>query len=104
VQKGELPILRGHVLDEEDQIIRRHVLNLMTQMKTDWSERSLFSPYLETVAPRLEEFIRDGLIELTPTSCTVKEKGRPFLRNVCMAFDARLTRQAPATQLFSKTI
>jgi oxygen-independent coproporphyrinogen-3 oxidase len=104
VQKGELPILRGHVLDSEDRIIRRHVLNLMTQMKTDWSDRALFTPYLESVGPRLEEFVRDDLIELSPTSCTVKEKGRPFLRNICMAFDARLTKQAPATQLFSKTI
>lgn len=104
VQKGELPILRGHVLDEEDRIIRRHVLNLMTRMKTDWTDRSLWTPYLDTVAPRLEEFVRDGLLELTPTSCTVNEKGRPFLRNICMAFDARLTKQAPATQLFSKTI
>jgi oxygen-independent coproporphyrinogen-3 oxidase len=104
VQKGELPILRGHVLDSEDQVIRRHVLNLMTKMKTDWSDRSLHTPFLDTVSPRLQEFISDDLLELTPTSCTVKEKGRPFLRNICMAFDARLTKQAPATQLFSKTI
>jgi oxygen-independent coproporphyrinogen-3 oxidase len=104
VQKGELPILRGHVLDAEDQIIRRHVLNLMTRMKTDWSDRTLWTPYLDTVAPRLEEFVRDGLLELTSNSCHVNEKGRPFLRNICMAFDARLTKQAPTTQLFSKTI
>ncbi len=104
VQKGELPILRGHVLDSEDQIIRRHVLNLMTRMKTCWTDRALWTPYLDSVAPRLEEFVRDGLIELSSGSCTVHEKGRPFLRNICMAFDARLTKQAPATQLFSKTI
>jgi oxygen-independent coproporphyrinogen-3 oxidase len=104
VQKGELPILRGHVLDGEDRIIRRHILNLMTRMKTEWSDRSLWTSFLDSVAPRLEEFVRDELIELSPTSCTVKEKGRPILRNICMAFDARLTRQAPATQLFSKTI
>jgi oxygen-independent coproporphyrinogen-3 oxidase len=104
VQKGELPILRGHVLDAEDQVIRRHVLNLMTRFKTDWSDRSLRTDYLDGVPARLEEFVKDGLIELTPTTCVVNEKGRPFLRNICMAFDARLTKQAPATQLFSKTI
>ncbi len=104
VQKGELPILRGHVLDDEDQIIRRHVLNLMTHFKTDWSDCKLSTAYLESVPPRLAEFVSDGLIELKGRTCTVTEKGRPFLRNICMAFDARLTRQAPATQLFSKTI
>jgi oxygen-independent coproporphyrinogen-3 oxidase len=104
VEKGEIPLLRGHVLDEEDQVIRRHVLNLMTQFKTAWDARELYTPHLETVVDRLRELEADGLLQLTSRSCTVTEKGRPFLRNVCMAFDARLTRQAPATQLFSKTI
>jgi oxygen-independent coproporphyrinogen-3 oxidase len=104
VQKGEIPILRGHVLDSEDRVIRRHVLNLMTRMKTDWSDPSLKTEYLNEVPAQLEEFARDGLLEVTDSSCVVNEKGRPFLRNICMAFDARLRRQAPTTQLFSKTI
>lgn len=104
VAKGELPLLRGHVLDEEDRVIRRHVLNLMTQFKTDWSAETHWTQILDTVPARLEEFVKDGLISVTPKSCTVHEKGRPFLRNICMAFDARLNRQAPQTQLFSKTI
>jgi oxygen-independent coproporphyrinogen-3 oxidase len=52
----------------------------------------------------LAELQSDGLLNLTGNHCQVTEKGRPFLRNICMAFDARLVRQAPATQLFSKTI
>ena len=31
-------------------------------------------------------------------------EGRAYLRNICMAFDARLIRKAPATQLFSSTV
>jgi oxygen-independent coproporphyrinogen-3 oxidase len=34
----------------------------------------------------------------------VTEPGRPFVRNVCMAFDARLARQAPDKPLFSRTV
>ena len=34
-------------------------------------------------------------------SCEVTELGRAFIRNVCMAFDARLARRAPNAQLFS---
>ncbi|MGK5082260.1 oxygen-independent coproporphyrinogen III oxidase [Bdellovibrionota bacterium FG-1] len=104
VEKGELPILRGHVLNEEDRILRRHVLNLMTRFKTDWSQGEFYTPHLETVADRLRELASDGLVVLGKHSCEVTPKGRPFLRNVCMALDARLVRQAPATQLFSKTI
>ena len=104
VEKGEIPLLRGHVLDEEDLILRRHILNLMTRFETGWDQAQVYTPHLETVADRIQELQRDGLIELKGRACKVTEQGRPFLRNVCMAFDARLVRQAPATQLFSKTI
>ena len=104
VEKGELPLLRGHVLDEEDRILRRHILNLMTRFETSWETAAEYTPHLETIADRLEELKRDGLLELEGRRCRVTPRGRPFLRNVCMAFDARLVRQAPATQLFSKTI
>ena len=104
VEKGEIPILRGHLLNEEDQILRQHSLNLMTRFRTDWGTEKEYSVFLETVGEKLQELSHDGLITLDRYSCQVSEKGRPFLRNICMAFDARLARQAPATQLFSKTI
>jgi oxygen-independent coproporphyrinogen-3 oxidase len=104
VDKGELPLLRGHVLDAEDRIIRRHVLDLMTQFKTSWKNVGSYTDFLSSVPERLAELSRDGLVVLEPKGCKVTEKGRAYLRNICMAFDARLVRQAPATQLFSKTI
>lgn len=104
VQKGEIPLLRGHVLDAEDQILRRHILNLMTRFETSWADEGSCTPYLEGVSERLQEFSRDGLVKLGSKSCQVLPEGRAFLRNICMAFDARLVRKAPATQLFSKTI
>jgi coproporphyrinogen III oxidase-like Fe-S oxidoreductase len=39
-----------------------------------------------------------------PGRIRVTEAGRPFIRNICMAFDARLWRSAPQSQLFSKAI
>ena len=36
--------------------------------------------------------------------CRVTEKGRAFLRNICMAFDARLARRMPDKALFSRTV
>jgi oxygen-independent coproporphyrinogen-3 oxidase len=104
VEKGELPVYRGHVLSDEDRVLRRHILNLMTRFSTNWNAPADQSPYLAQVPDRLAELQRDGLVQVTDTACTVTPEGRAFLRNVCMAFDARLVRQAPATQLFSKTI
>ena len=104
VERGELPIFRGHQLNREDRILRRHILNLMTDFATRWDEPELFVPYLETVDEQLAELESDGLVRLLPRTCEITERGRPFLRNICMAFDARLVRNAPATQLFSRTI
>jgi oxygen-independent coproporphyrinogen-3 oxidase len=104
VEKGEIPILRGHVLTDEDLILRRHILNLMTKFHTEWNQPKYQTHHLNGIAERLREFEKDGLIELTTHSCKVTESGRPFLRNICMAFDAHLIQRAPETQLFSRTI
>lgn len=104
VRQGELPLQRGHVLDAEDRVLRRHVLNVMTRLRTDWSTTDDYTPFLEGVAERLAEPARDGLLELLPQGIHVHEAGRSMLRNICMAFDARLVRKAPATQIFSSTV
>jgi oxygen-independent coproporphyrinogen-3 oxidase len=104
VAKKEIPILRGHILNEEDRVLRRHILNLMTRFETSWKEPALQAEYLSSIPGRLDELAQDGLVKLEASGCSVTEEGRAFLRNVCMAFDARLNRQVPTTQLFSKTI
>jgi oxygen-independent coproporphyrinogen-3 oxidase len=105
VAKGEIPIIRGHVLNPEDLILRRHVLNIMTRFETTWNEANLYTPHLELIPTRLSEAVNDGLVKVYQHRCEVTEKGRAFLRNVCMAFDARLYRQSPLTSnVFSKTI
>ena len=104
VENGEIPISRGHLLTDEDRVLRRHILNLMTRMGTDWSAADLQTEHLASVEARLQELESDGLVKLTATACQVTETGRPFLRNICMAFDARLIDRAPATLLFSQTI
>lgn len=104
VTKGEIPIFRGHKLNAEDMILRRHVLNLMTRFKTSWDTPEVYVPYLDSVAERLEPLQRDELVKLTGKTCEVTEGGRPFLRNICMAFDACLARDNSTTQFFSRTI
>jgi oxygen-independent coproporphyrinogen-3 oxidase len=104
VEKGALPLARGHLLNSEDLALRTHILNLMTRMETAWDQPELQTPFLDSVPERLTEFEQDGLLTLNPHGCKVHERGRPFLRNICMAFDARLQRRSPSTRLFSKTI
>ena len=101
---NQLPIFRGHVLTSEDLIIRRHILNLMCQFTTSWKDKTLDFPELSSVLASLEEMEDDGILTIQNDSIMVTEKGKPFVRNICMAFDLRLIRKAPETKLFSMTI
>lgn len=104
VALGELPLQRGHLLDAEDQVLRGHILRLMTRLQTDWNQPVDYTDYIGTALQRLAEPAADGLVELGAASCRVTEKGRAYLRNICMAFDARLARRMPDKALFSRTV
>ena len=104
LKRNELPVFRGHLLTDEDLIIRQHILNLMCQFHTSWSNTDMSFAELPDVLFQLKEMEKDGLVTITPNSVSVNEKGKPFVRNICMAFDLRLKRKAPHTELFSMTI
>lgn len=102
VAHGELPIQRGHLLDAEDLVLRGHILRLMTRLATRWDDPAERTAYVATAAQRLAEPVADGLVQLDAGGCRVTDRGRPFLRNICMAFDARLARHRPEKELFSR--
>jgi len=104
VEKGEFPFFRGHVLSEQDLILREHILNLMCHLYTDWSPEDLENPSIYNGLAKLEEMERDGLVERQATKLVVTEKGIPYVRNVCMCFDDYLWKKSPKTQIFSQTI
>lgn len=104
VHEGEIPVFRGHVLSEEDLVIRKHILNIMCHFRTDWSDPAMQFPELKEGLEKLSEMVDDGLIEIHEDHLIVNEEGRPFIRNICMAFDLHLIRKAPQTRVFSMTI
>jgi len=104
VDNGIIPLYRGHILTEEDQIIRRHILNLMCRFQTSWSAFKLHLPQMDNILKRLKEIEKDGLVIITEGSLQITEKGRPFVRNVCMAFDESLQKKSTETKLFSMTV
>jgi oxygen-independent coproporphyrinogen-3 oxidase len=104
LEQNELPLLRGHLLTTEDLKIRKHILNLMCQFETSWNDSQMQFKELPMILNQLEEMEHDGLIEINEHKISITEKGKPFVRNVCMAFDLHLMRKAPETKLFSMTI
>ena len=104
VEKGQLPVFRGHILNEEDLIIRRHILNIMCHLETSWQDEKTNLQEIPQIVQRLEEMKNDGLISLENKHLTVTEKGRIFVRNIAMAWDLRMIRHEPETRIFSMTI
>lgn len=103
LEQNIIPVTKGHILNEEDLIIRKHILNLMCALSTDLSvdiDKIDFKPVLE----ELKELEQDQLLEIKEYKIKITKKGRAFVRNICMALDLRLQKNKPQRQLFSMTI
>ena len=103
VEEGSIPVVKGHILNDEDLVVRRHILNLMCQLETSFDSNNSF-PELENAFEMLKEMERDELVEIHENQIKITEKGRAFTRNVAMVFDLRMMRNKPETRIFSMTI
>jgi oxygen-independent coproporphyrinogen-3 oxidase len=101
LNSGILPVVKVHFLTADDMIIRKHILNIMCKGETHWNYHEEFSYDLDEGLTRMKELADDGLIEIDLWHLVVTPLGKHFLRNICMALDARLWADQPSTQLFS---
>ncbi|WP_286861897.1 MULTISPECIES: oxygen-independent coproporphyrinogen III oxidase [Acinetobacter] len=104
LEQNEIPVVKGHVLSQEDLIIRKHILNLMCSFTTSWADEHMQFAEIDEVLEQLKEMSQDQLIKIADSSVTILEKGKPFVRNICMSFDLRLKRKMPENRIFSMTI
>lgn len=104
VAAGILPFNKGHLLSETDTIIRQHILNLMCRYETNWENPQLQCRELYEGLERLREAESDGLVTTSPFRIKITAKGKPFLRNICMALDAKLHANQPDRKIFSSAI
>jgi oxygen-independent coproporphyrinogen III oxidase len=103
-QKGQHPICRGHHLSEEDKILRIHIQNLMCKGFTSWRNPDNYTPFIEKSVEMLKPLQADGLIEMEPFGLRITPFGDAFLRNICLAFDARHLEKDRRMPTFSKAI
>ncbi|MEM6685306.1 MAG: oxygen-independent coproporphyrinogen III oxidase, partial [Bacteroidota bacterium] len=87
VDEGIIPLAKGHILSKEDICIRQHILNLMCHFKTTWTSTTTQIPELANIKEKLAEFVRDELVQIEHNTISITKKGKPFVRNICMAFD-----------------
>ncbi|MCF8464587.1 MAG: oxygen-independent coproporphyrinogen III oxidase [Flavobacteriales bacterium] len=102
IEKGEFPIVKGHLHTERDLTIRKAILDLMCgfNCKLDY----LASNERELVVNRLSEHLADNLLTIDKEGIHVKPEGQAFIRTICMALDEFVWTKQSGQQMFSKSV
>jgi len=104
VMSGEMPIVNGHLLNTEDEIIRNLILELMCKGSTIIPENKLEQTYVENVFKQLQNLEKDNLVHIEKCKITVTKKGNSFIRNICACLDAKLMQKKNTGDTFSRAI
>ncbi len=104
VAEGRFPIFKGHILNEEDLMVRKHILNIMCKGETEWSEKELLSDTFNEGITRCKTLEIDGLLNLSSNKLVVTEEGKAFLRNICLCFDAYYWGKSQVKNTFSTAV
>ncbi len=107
---GRPPIERGFARSKDDEIRRDVIQSLMCNFFLDVRaiERSHGIDFASYFAESLRDLDQgpatNGFVTRSASAIEVTERGRLFVRNVCMAFDAYLKRHEGEKQVFSRTV
>ncbi len=109
LDKDEIPVMRGIELNEDDQLRREVITELMCnfRLKKDKIESKYdikFDSYFSEALKALEQFEHDELIMLSEDKIMVTTTGRLLVRNIAMNFDAYLQRKEKNKPQFSRTV
>ena len=108
LDEGRLPVFRGMVLSEDDQLRADLIQQLMCQGEIPISalERRYgidFADYFAEALERLRPLEADGLVQSGPKRIEATARGRLLLRNIAMCFDHYLL-PPNGTPRFSRAI
>jgi oxygen-independent coproporphyrinogen-3 oxidase len=108
LERGELPIRKGIIVDRDDQIRAAVIQALMCYDSVNFDaigeqEGIDFRDYFAKEIERLKPLAADDLIELDDDGVTITPKGRLLLRSIAMVFD-RYIDQKENDNRFSKAI
>lgn len=92
LDKGQLPILRGYKLTQDD-LVRRDIINsLLCNASLEFSRiekkyKVNFKQYFDKELKCLKLFIEDGFINIRDQAIVITPKGELFVRHICKVFD-----------------
>ncbi|MBC7887948.1 MAG: oxygen-independent coproporphyrinogen III oxidase [Ferruginibacter sp.] len=105
LSNNQLAVKRGYILNEEDKLLGKNILDISCKGKTTFTETQ--AALLEQYSfPHLALFAKDGLVKYDKTYLEVTQQGHFFTRNICSALDIHLQRNKNVSDnaTFSKAI
>ncbi|GGZ38646.1 coproporphyrinogen-III oxidase [Echinicola pacifica] len=100
VMEGKFSPGKTHLLHNEDHEIRNIILKMICLEKVKLNE----GPLSMDLIRRLQDMQKDGIITIKDGWVELTAIGKPYLRNVCAAFDKRLQEGKTKTYVFSRAI
>jgi len=109
LNENQLPVMRGVILNAEDQLRRDVITELMCNFRIskDWFEKKYkisFDSHFSEALENLVAFEEDGLISLKTEELIVTQAGRLLIRNIAMNFDEYLMKKQGEKPRFSRTV
>ena len=95
IDAGHLPVRRGYRMDNDDELRRAVIQELMCHFGLDFNEVSRvwhidFADYFANALEQLKPLADAGLVQVNADGITVMPKGRLLVRIIAMAFDRHL--------------
>tara|TARA_R110002049_G_scaffold12616_1_gene56248 strand:+ start:462 stop:1898 length:1437 start_codon:yes stop_codon:yes gene_type:complete len=95
IDQGESPVHRGCKVSPQDKLRRFIIMSLICDLGLDIAECNRrfgidFNTEFHAEIETLRGMEADGLLRVAGDRIEIKPGGRPFLRNICMVFDAYL--------------
>jgi len=109
IDNGRLPTHVGYRMTYDDSIRKHVIMRLMCDLELDIPsvERMFeieFHQYFASSLAKLQQFVDDGLVRITPEAITIVGAGRLLLRNIAMCFDAYIDTLTKTKPVFSRTV
>ncbi len=109
IEADRFAVDKGLVLSRDDKMRRFVIMGIMCNLTADYGEfeARFGEPFARVFARELAEAQRladDGVVDLGAERLEVTERGRPFLRNVAVLFDAYAASGSDAEPRGSRTV
>jgi oxygen-independent coproporphyrinogen-3 oxidase len=108
IDSGKLATFRGIILNEEDKIRKKIIMEMMANFSFDIKKfeeetKINFFEKFKNEIKELQEFVEEGLVRITPEKIEVNKTGAMLIRNIVLPFDEYFKKMKDKKR-FSKSV